>query len=121
MQMQNDLNKMVKKPSQSCFFFSSRRRHTRSYGDWSSDVCSSDLYFRTGRSRTACPRLSRSLLPVLKYPRPPRCPRSRSGRSVLDCTATLPTSAGTSPATDPDRSEERRVGKERRLPRPPEP
>src|SRR5437867_6344480 len=24
-------------------FFSSRRRHTRSYGDWSSDVCSSDL------------------------------------------------------------------------------
>src|SRR6266516_3150540 len=26
-----------------CFFVSSRRRHTRSYGDWSSDVCSSDL------------------------------------------------------------------------------
>src|SRR5271168_5465123 len=25
------------------FFFSSRRRHTISYGDWSSDVCSSDL------------------------------------------------------------------------------
>src|SRR5207248_7841535 len=25
------------------FFFSSRRRHTGSYGDWSSDVCSSDL------------------------------------------------------------------------------
>src|SRR6266516_244291 len=29
----------------SSFFFSSRRRHTRSYGDWSSDVCSSDLVF----------------------------------------------------------------------------
>src|SRR5207248_7796844 len=28
------------------FFFSSRRRHTRSYGDWSSDVCSSDLIQR---------------------------------------------------------------------------
>src|SRR6266850_2402588 len=27
----------------SCFFFSSRRRHTRLQGDWSSDVCSSDL------------------------------------------------------------------------------
>src|SRR5206468_8333180 len=27
----------------SCFFFSSRRRHTRSDRDWSSDVCSSDL------------------------------------------------------------------------------
>src|SRR5207247_7713167 len=26
-----------------CFFFSSRRRHTRSTRDWSSDVCSSDL------------------------------------------------------------------------------
>src|SRR5699024_11282462 len=27
----------------SVFFFSSRRRHTRSKRDWSSDVCSSDL------------------------------------------------------------------------------
>src|SRR5699024_11510408 len=26
-----------------CCFFSSRRRHTRSKRDWSSDVCSSDL------------------------------------------------------------------------------
>src|SRR5256885_9242990 len=26
------------------FFFSSRRRHTRLQGDWSSDVCSSDLW-----------------------------------------------------------------------------
>src|SRR5256885_13993609 len=28
------------------FFFSSRRRHTRLQGDWSSDVCSSDLTHR---------------------------------------------------------------------------
>src|SRR5437764_5855867 len=28
------------------FFFSSRRRHTRYIGDWSSDVCSSDLTAR---------------------------------------------------------------------------
>src|SRR3712207_7861975 len=27
------------------FFFSSRRRHTRYWRDWSSDVCSSDLTF----------------------------------------------------------------------------
>src|SRR2546426_11285600 len=27
------------------FFFSSRRRHTRLQGDWSSDVCSSDLSY----------------------------------------------------------------------------
>src|SRR5256885_4053845 len=30
------------------FFFSSRRRHTRLQGDWSSDVCSSDLYGEGG-------------------------------------------------------------------------
>src|SRR5258706_11898826 len=29
----------------SCFFFSSRRRHTILVSDWSSDVCSSDLLF----------------------------------------------------------------------------
>src|SRR2546422_5223021 len=28
------------------FFFSSRRRHTRCSRDWSSDVCSSDLFAR---------------------------------------------------------------------------
>src|SRR5215467_15864479 len=31
----------------SLFFFSSRRRHTRLQGDWSSDVCSSDLALTT--------------------------------------------------------------------------
>src|SRR2546426_9385504 len=37
------------------FFFSSRRRHTRLQGDWSSDVCSSDLRARRaqGASRQA--------------------------------------------------------------------
>src|SRR6266487_5640212 len=30
------------------FFFSSRRRHTRWTGDWSSDVCSSDLELTGG-------------------------------------------------------------------------
>ena len=29
------------------FFFSSRRRHTRYWRDWSSDVCSSDLWLET--------------------------------------------------------------------------
>src|SRR5256885_4165098 len=36
-----------------CFFFSSRRRHTRLQGDWSSDVCSSDL---AGRTTLVLPR-----------------------------------------------------------------
>src|SRR2546429_6804479 len=33
------------------FFFSSRRRHTRCSRDWSSDVCSSDLYEGVGALR----------------------------------------------------------------------
>src|SRR5256885_3770078 len=40
------------------FFFSSRRRHTRLQGDWSSDVCSSDLR-RGGRERFGRHRQSR--------------------------------------------------------------
>src|SRR5207245_8508822 len=32
------------------FFFSSRRRHTRCYRDWSSDVCSSDLLLEAWRA-----------------------------------------------------------------------
>src|SRR5699024_12171927 len=32
------------------FFFSSRRLHTRSKRDWSSDVCSSDLEFASSKS-----------------------------------------------------------------------
>src|SRR5437763_638854 len=35
------------------FFFSSRRRHTSYIGDWSSDVCSSDLYHRVPPSADA--------------------------------------------------------------------
>src|SRR5438034_5679751 len=33
-------------PAIEFFFFSSRRRHTRSLCDWSSDVCSSDLLWK---------------------------------------------------------------------------
>src|SRR5437868_12924291 len=38
------------------FFFSSRRRHTRSKRDWSSDVCSSDLTpsWKVSREPQAC-------------------------------------------------------------------
>src|SRR5574337_908451 len=39
------------------FFFSSRRRHTRLSGDWSSDVCSSDL-----------PAISSSVIPFSSCP-----------------------------------------------------
>src|SRR5437879_12211516 len=43
------------------FFFSSRRRHTRYIGDWSSDVCSSDLARYTQTEGTC--RLSRKFPP----------------------------------------------------------
>src|SRR5687768_18612494 len=36
-----------------CFFFSSRRRHTRCSRDWSSDVCSSDLLLTSGEELLA--------------------------------------------------------------------
>src|SRR5256885_118382 len=53
------------------FFFSSRRRHTRLQGDWSSDVCSSDLGRNLALSRAY------SLL-VLDLDLP-----GQSGRAVL--------------------------------------
>src|SRR2546426_1669308 len=40
------------------FFFSSRRRHTRLQGDWSSDVCSSDLSPRAIALRMGVDRLA---------------------------------------------------------------
>src|SRR3989454_9032161 len=46
-------------PSCLFFFFSSRRRHTRLQGDWSSDVCSSDLKFAVERTETALLIVSR--------------------------------------------------------------
>src|SRR5206468_10481240 len=42
-----------------CFFFSSRRRHTRSDRDWSSDVCSSDLRPATHLRSVVLPELLR--------------------------------------------------------------
>src|SRR2546426_11607227 len=46
------------------FFFSSRRRHTRLQGDWSSDVCSSDLMSRVHRALHESDLHARVLLQV---------------------------------------------------------
>src|SRR5437763_10605021 len=49
------------------FFFSSRRRHTRYIGDWSSDVCSSDLPSEASDGeRGAAPLFEASLNPDQK-------------------------------------------------------
>src|SRR5438034_9037150 len=53
------------------FFFSSRRRHTRSLCDWSSDVCSSDLHFVDAAASV------RGLLPQIEYPVVVKPARSR--------------------------------------------
>src|SRR5256885_12874875 len=86
------------------FFFSSRRRHTRLQGDWSSDVCSSDLEkcFQT------CCQGQLSILAARKTPSMGR--RADPANSDLPgCRTTWsePTSSCNFP-----RSEERRVGKE---------
>src|SRR5216683_4310250 len=50
------------------FFFSSRRRHTRSDRDWSSDVCSSDLSLRwSGILHEWSAPTSRFVMGVLPY------------------------------------------------------
>src|SRR3989454_7205189 len=55
------------------FFFSSRRRHTRLQGDWSSDVCSSDLGGRSVLLLRSARKVSRMAQPLLK-----NCPAAES-------------------------------------------
>src|SRR3712207_6969324 len=62
------------------FFFSSRRRHTRYWRDWSSDVCSSDLTpsdetnppARTNKNNIISPVFGTTIPPV--FPLPPLPP-----------------------------------------------
>src|SRR5256885_14453354 len=58
------------------FFFSSRRRHTRLQGDWSSDVCSSDLSRRPAPAPAWLlrPRALASTVPASAAPRAQRPP-----------------------------------------------
>src|SRR5438445_3183319 len=95
------------------FFFSSRRRHTRYWRDWSSDVCSSDLLVLAGqvdligqRDHVAQLFLGQQAIEV-----------GPSGNSqVIGAAAGLLALRGKRPAVPvgpgPLRSEERRVGKE---------
>src|SRR6266481_9552653 len=49
------------------FFFSSRRRHTRWNCDWSSDVCSSDLWRSPGAYASARKAPGRASLPAATH------------------------------------------------------
>src|SRR5438034_5536947 len=75
------------------FFFSSRRRHTSSLCDWSSDVCSSDL----ASTRTPTSALAGE---------------GQAGAEVGVRVDALLRRHFEGPARGDDRSEERRVGKE---------
>src|ERR1017187_2525659 len=55
---------------------SSRRRHTRSIGDWSSDVCSSDL------GRIVIDRRGQPTVPTPRAPRCQRCTPATQGSMV---------------------------------------
>src|SRR5207249_6213851 len=83
------------------FFFPSRRRHTRSKRDWSSDVCSSDL----GRAGVA----------VIKMPATAAAlNQARRAEMVARCGWTLEfiMEVSLQEGAAQARSEERRVGKE---------
>src|SRR5205807_6333366 len=89
------------------FFFSSRRRHTRLQGDWSSDVCSSDLS-RCPATRLVWPSTDERPIPsTILLIEPQRV--SAAAASSCNVAKDIPlVSAGKSRP----RSEERRVGKE---------
>src|SRR5690349_24255548 len=79
------------------FFFSSRRRHTRSLRDWSSDVCSSDL----SRSFQRGSRVWSVAIAEEHYRRTPSLARRQTSAAF-----------GAESGVTLSRSEERRVGKE---------
>src|SRR5207245_5036804 len=70
----------------SLFFFSSRRRHTRCYRDWSSDVCSSDLPRPPTRGSHRDVGATRELEDVERRERKPgEEPRSEERRVGKEC------------------------------------
>src|SRR3712207_8501962 len=85
------------------FFFSSRRRHTRYWRDWSSDVCSSDLL--EGITRRSLLELAREMGVTVEEREV-----DRTELYLADEMFFCGTGVQIMPITK--RSEERRVGKE---------
>src|SRR5438034_3266016 len=85
------------------FFFSSRRRHTRSLCDWSSDVCSSDLNSNPPEDFDTGGEIYKVKLDgtvIGKFGKAGKRPKEFGSVNSLDC------------RSENSRSEERRVGKE---------
>src|SRR5690606_39452420 len=95
------------------FFFSSRRRHTRFSRDWSSDVCSSDL--RILPQSVICVKswAVNSIEAGAVRSAGPTSVRQVPSR-FLTCKRYVPSESCSKRAEFNHRSEERRVGKERR-------
>src|SRR5437870_9977150 len=89
------------------FFFSSRRRHTRWPRDWSSDVCSSDLRPGGIEGRLAV-RIGDGVHLAVGVPHHQLLQR------LVDAEAEAEGEARARRGEQPERSEERRVGKEGR-------
>src|SRR5205807_4992391 len=96
------------------FFFSSRRRHTRLQGDWSSDVCSSDL-----QKPYTMAFVGLQMLDNLYHHKPASLDRDWSKDSYAPIPSFVDTGSDlidkSNVAAFVQRSEERRVGKECRL------
>src|SRR5256885_2921347 len=86
------------------FFFSSRRRHTRLQGDWSSDVCSSDL----ADSAVTPEQVLSSRLVADPLTSMMCTPWGEGAAAIVLCSAAGRDRLGSGAV----RSEERRVGKE---------
>src|SRR3989440_3507277 len=99
-QAEDGIRDLIVTGVQTCaLFFSSRRRHTRSDRDWSSDVCSSDLPHQMPlRMRIFTSGFSRQMKILIL-----------SGIWCGDCVQQCPL---LQKIAESNRSEERRVGKE---------
>src|SRR5690606_40808004 len=80
----------------SFFFFSSRRRHTRFSRDWSSDVCSSDLFLARRRSSE----------PVLNYVGVRESQSGNASASIAASSEPVPHQEGSGSEFAPQRKEE---------------
>src|SRR5207245_7238123 len=95
------------------FFFSSRRRHTRCYRDWSSDVCSSDLRPQQAQARSAAAALTAAGAQARQADLAARAAATDQRNAVRQARLTLD-AARFDRENAVRRSEERRGGKEGR-------